>query len=49
MLTIDPNSFSNINDQNKRVILPGKFEIAVGGVQPGAENWNGLKGEVDIK
>jgi beta-glucosidase len=35
-LVIPPNAFSIIDNNNKRVILPGKFQIAVGGGQPGA-------------
>ena len=35
-LVIPPNAFSIIDDNNKRTILPGKFDIAVGGSQPGA-------------
>jgi beta-glucosidase len=34
-LVIPPNAFSIIDKDNKRVILPGKFDIAVGGGQPG--------------
>jgi beta-glucosidase len=34
-LIIAPNAFSIIDNNNKRTILPGKFEIAVGGGQPG--------------
>ena len=32
--SIVPDAFSIINDYNERVILPGKFEIYVGGGQP---------------
>jgi beta-glucosidase len=34
-LVIAPNAFSIIDNNNKRVIQPGKFEIAVGCGQPG--------------
>ena len=34
-LVIAPNAFSIIDNNNKRVIAPGKFEITVGGGQPG--------------
>jgi beta-glucosidase len=34
-LVIPPNAFSIIDNNNKRVILHGKFQIAVGGGQPG--------------
>ncbi|MDE3145787.1 MAG: glycoside hydrolase family 3 C-terminal domain-containing protein [Bacteroidota bacterium] len=33
-LSIKPDAFSIINDDNKRVIVPGKFEVTVGGGQP---------------
>ena len=32
--SIPPLAFSIINDKNKREILPGQFEISVGGRQP---------------
>jgi beta-glucosidase len=34
-LVIAPNAFSVIDNDNKRIILPGKFDISVGGSQPG--------------
>jgi len=34
-LVIRPNAFSVIDDDNKRVLLAGKFQITVGGGQPG--------------
>jgi len=34
-LTLAPDAFSIINDNNKKVILPGKFDISIGGGQPG--------------
>jgi beta-glucosidase len=34
-LLVAPNAFSIIDNDNKRVVLPGKFEVAVGGGQPG--------------
>jgi beta-glucosidase len=33
-LTVRPDAFSVINDNNERVVLPGKFIISVGGKQP---------------
>jgi beta-glucosidase len=33
-LTVRPDAFSVINDNNERVILPGKFLISAGGKQP---------------
>jgi beta-glucosidase len=32
--TVPPDAFSIIDNNNKKVILPGKFEICVGGKQP---------------
>lgn len=34
-MIVPPNAFSVIDNNNQRVILPGKFAIAVGGGQPG--------------
>ena len=34
LLTLPPEAFSVIDNNNKRVILPGKFQIFVGGRQP---------------
>lgn len=34
ILSLNPDAFSVINDENQRVILPGKFELAAGGCQP---------------
>jgi beta-glucosidase len=48
-LTLAPDAFSIINDENKKVIMPGKFEIAVGGGQPDVKvktNSNVLKTEI---
>ena len=50
--TILPDAFSIIDDNNKRSIIPGKFEISVGGGQPGSkgttEGINVLKKEIQI-
>ncbi len=35
--SILPVAFSIINDKNKREVLPGQFEISVGGGQPGSK------------
>jgi beta-glucosidase len=32
--SISPEAFSVIDDKNKRVIIPGRFELTVGGGQP---------------
>ena len=37
-LVIPPNAFSIIDSNNKRVVLPGKFQMAVGGGQPGTKS-----------
>ncbi|HEX2937168.1 MAG TPA: glycoside hydrolase family 3 C-terminal domain-containing protein [Bacteroidales bacterium] len=36
--TISADAFSVIDDQNKKVILPGKYSISVGGQQPAGAN-----------
>jgi beta-glucosidase len=50
--TISPDAFSIINDSNEKIIVPGKFEISVGGGQPeckgSVEGVNLLKKEVKI-
>ncbi len=51
-LTIRPDAFSVINDNNQRVILPGKFQISVGGGQPDQKiktTGNILKSVIEIK
>jgi beta-glucosidase len=45
--SISPDAFSEINEQNKRVINPGVFEISVGGGQPKAGI--GVKGSGILK
>jgi beta-glucosidase len=42
-VAIPGDAFSIINEKNKRVVLPGRFEIYVGGGQPGAMGTKGLK------
>ncbi|HEX2974665.1 MAG TPA: fibronectin type III-like domain-contianing protein, partial [Bacteroidales bacterium] len=37
--TLDPRQFSIINKDNKRVIEPGYFTIALGGKQPGFKGY----------
>jgi beta-glucosidase len=50
--TISPEAFSIINESNERIIIPGKFEISVGGGQPGCkgttEGINILSKEIQI-
>ena len=36
--TLPSSSFSIVNDDGERVVIPGKFEISVGGGQPGIKN-----------
>lgn len=51
-LTLRPDAFSIINDENKRVINPGKFEISIGGGQPDMKvkiSSNILKTEIAIQ
>jgi beta-glucosidase len=45
VLTVAPDAFSIIDNNNKRVILPGKFQVFVGGRQPGNK---GKKSETGI-
>ncbi len=49
---VNPDAFSIINDSNERIIIPGKFELSVGGGQPGSkgtiEGVNILKKEISI-
>ncbi len=50
-LVIPPNAFSVIDNNNKRVIQPGKFQITVGGGQPDVKiktNSNVLKTEINL-
>jgi len=37
MFTLSPNAFSIVDEKGDRTILPGQFEIAVGGGQPGTK------------
>jgi beta-glucosidase len=34
-LVLTPDAFASFNERSERVLLPGKFEISVGGGQPG--------------
>ena len=36
--TLPSSSFAIVNDDGNRVVLPGKYEISVGGGQPGIQN-----------
>ncbi len=47
-VAIPGDAFSIINEKNKRVVLPGKFEIYVGGGQPGAMGTKGLKTSITL-
>ena len=50
--TISPEAFSIINESNERIIVPGKFELSVGGGQPGSKGTkdgiNLLKKEIQV-
>lgn len=46
---ITPDAFSVIDDQNKRVILPGEFELFFGGSQPSTKSSNGLTKKVILQ
>ncbi|HYM95154.1 MAG TPA: glycoside hydrolase family 3 C-terminal domain-containing protein, partial [Chitinophagaceae bacterium] len=51
-LVLRTEAFSVINDKNERMILPGKFDIAVGGGQPDEKiksSGNILKTSIDLK
>ena len=45
ILTLNPDAFSIIDNDNQRRVKPGKFEIFIGGHQP---NQKATKGEPDI-
>jgi len=51
--TLSPDAFSVIDENNKRVILPGKFALALGGCQPQnapeISETNILKAEIILK
>ena len=36
--TLPPSSFAIVNDEGERLVSPGKYEISVGGGQPGIKN-----------
>ncbi len=45
---LPPDAFSHITAANKREVLPGKFEIAVGGAQPGTRGIKTLTANVTL-
>jgi beta-glucosidase len=45
VLSVPPDAFSIIDNNNKRVIIPGKFQVFVGGRQP---DHQAMKGESGI-
>lgn len=51
--SLPPDAFSIIDEKNKKAILPGKFELSVGGCQPqkasGIREENVLKAGITIK
>jgi len=46
---ISPDAFSVINDQGKKELNPGDFEISIGGGQPGVKGSTSLKDVVKLK
>jgi beta-glucosidase len=34
-ITLDPRSFSSVDDQGNRAVLAGKYGLSIGGAQPG--------------
>jgi beta-glucosidase len=46
--TLPADAFSIINNKNEKVVMPGKFEIAVGGGQPGAKGAQTVKAEITL-
>jgi beta-glucosidase len=50
--SLSPDDFSTIGTEQKKVFLPGKFEISIGGAQPGTKaetKSNILQGVVSIQ
>jgi len=51
--SVTPDAFSVINDKNERTVLPGKFVLSVGGIQPKlvgtAKETGVLKYEITLK
>ena len=46
-LTIDPRTIGQVNGQGERVIVPGRYQIFVGGTQPG-ESEGGVTGTFSV-
>ena len=46
---LPPDAFSIIDDQNKRVVLPGEFELFVGGSQPLKDGSNGTLARIILQ
>ena len=46
---LTPRQFSLIDDEERRVIEPGEFQIAVGGRQPGPKDLDGERSDVLIE
>jgi len=47
--TLLPEAFSILNEKNERMVLPGEFEIAVGGRQPDATGMNVLRTKIRLQ
>jgi len=48
-LWLSPDAFSSIDDEGKKVILPGKYQIVVGGGQPGNKDVHTLSATVTLR
>lgn len=46
---LPPDAFSFITEKNERAVLPGQFEIAVGGGQPGSKGVESLKANITLR
>jgi beta-glucosidase len=47
--TLMPRQFSLIDDEERRVVEPGEFQIAIGGRQPGPEDLDGERSDMLIE
>jgi beta-glucosidase len=47
--SIAPDAFSIIDAENHQRIVPGDFEVSVGGGQPGAEGATTIRGRIQLK
>jgi beta-glucosidase len=47
-IKLSPDAFSSIDDEGKKVILPGKYQVVVGGGQPGNKGVHTLSATVTL-